>query len=120
MRTANISSFVLQLQTAARKVLKAKETLATVLFRLVCFLSRVDRTAVDLIKVEDYEAELPMDLSPGSLYNWVFKNPLSVRKDARNLNVYAFTYTYLSCKAVYRARLRDSWSSSTPWHRNVP
>lgn len=80
MMIASITTFVLELQTAARKRLRAKETLATVLFRLVCFLSRLDRTAFDVIEVENYEAQLPMDLSPASLYNWVFKDRISVRK----------------------------------------
>lgn len=79
MATQRIDTFIVGLQLAEKSRLEAVNLIGDHLFRLACFLAKLDRQYVQYISFNGFIAPIPVDLSPSSLYDWRFLKQGTVR-----------------------------------------
>ena len=79
MATECIDTFIVGLQLAEKNRVIAVDTISDILFRLACFLARLDRVTVENIAVNGFIGPTPVDLSPSKLFDWTFYKQGTVR-----------------------------------------
>lgn len=72
MATESIQPFIEGLKVAEKSRCEALESISDILFRLACFLAKLDRTHVRSIAANGFIGPIPANLSPCSLYEWRF------------------------------------------------
>lgn len=74
MATESIDTFIVGLRIAVNNRLDAVNLIGDHLFRLACFLAKVDRRYVQNVSFDGFIAPIPVDLSPFSINNWRFRS----------------------------------------------